>query len=146
MLPEGELQSAVCQAGLAFAGISAGLLVSGGVFTVLLSVGLAPRFAGVTHTGNRIHFYEDCLMLGGILGNLIWIYRTPVPGGTWLLPVFGLFGGIFVGAWSMALAEILDIFPVFTRRLKLGQLLSWMILGIAFGKCAGALLFFIKRW
>ena len=53
MLPEGELQSAVCQAGLAFAGISAGLLVSGGVFTVLLSVGLAPRFAGVTHTGNR---------------------------------------------------------------------------------------------
>ena len=131
---------------LAAIGISAGVAVSGGLFSLIVELGVIADFADRTHTGNRIHFYEDCLMLGGILGNLIWIYRTPVPGGTWLLPVFGLFGGIFVGAWSMALAEILDIFPVFTRRLKLGQLLSWMILGIAFGKCAGALLFFIKRW
>ena len=71
MLPEGELQSAVCQAGLAFAGISAGLLVSGGVFTVLLSVGLAPRFAGVTHTGNRIFLYEEMVVFGTLFGNVL---------------------------------------------------------------------------
>ena len=57
MLPDGGLQSVICLAGLAFAGVSAGLLVSGGVFTVLLSVGLVPRFAGITNTGKKIFLY-----------------------------------------------------------------------------------------
>ena len=46
MSPEEGLWIFFRQAGLAVAGISGGLLVSGGVFTVLMSVGLVPRFAG----------------------------------------------------------------------------------------------------
>ena len=38
---------------LAIVGLGAGILVSAGVFTVLLSVGLVPRFAGKTHTGGE---------------------------------------------------------------------------------------------
>ena len=34
-------------------GLGAGILVSAGVFTVLLSVGLVPRFAGKTHGGKN---------------------------------------------------------------------------------------------
>ena len=40
-------------------GLGAGILVSAGVFTVLLSVGLVPRFAGKTHTGEKIFLYEE---------------------------------------------------------------------------------------
>ncbi len=47
-------QTIVC-----IAGLGAGILVSAGVFTVLLSVGLVPRFAGKTHTGEKIFLYED---------------------------------------------------------------------------------------
>ena len=42
-------------------GLGAGILVSAGVFTVLLSVGLVPRFAGKTHTGKKIFLYEEML-------------------------------------------------------------------------------------
>lgn len=44
-------------------GLGAGILVSAGVFTVLLSVGLVPRFAGKTHTGEKIFLYEKWLSL-----------------------------------------------------------------------------------
>ena len=35
-------------------GVSYGLLSSAGVFTVLVAVGLVPRFAGKTHTAGKV--------------------------------------------------------------------------------------------
>ena len=58
----------------------------------------------------------------------------------------GLFGGIFVGCWAMALTEMLDLFPIFIRRIRLVRGIGAIIIGIAFGKGLGALLFFWKRW
>ena len=62
------------------------------------------------------------------------------------VPIFGLFGGIFVGCWSMALAEILNLFPIFIRRIKLLRCIPYIILGIALGKGIGAFIFFFNRW
>ena len=42
-------------------GLSSGLMVSAGVFTVLFVVGLVPRFAGRTDTAKYEIFYEECL-------------------------------------------------------------------------------------
>lgn len=44
-------------------GLGAGILVSAGVFTVLLSVGLVPRFAGKTHTGEKFFCTKKWLSL-----------------------------------------------------------------------------------
>lgn len=66
--------------------------------------------------------------------------------GSWLVPLAGLFGGIFVGCWAMALTEMLDLFPIFIRRIRLVRGIGAIIIGIAFGKGLGALLFFWKRW
>lgn len=63
-----------------------------------------------------------------------------------LLPVMGLFGGIFVGCWAMALTEMLDLFPIFIRRIRMVRGIAAVMIGIAFGKGLGALLFFWKRW
>ncbi len=38
---------------MAVIGLSFGFLVSAGVFTVLIAVGLVPRFAGKTHTSKK---------------------------------------------------------------------------------------------
>lgn len=43
---------------MAVFGLSFGFLVSAGVFTVLISVGLVPRFAGKTHTSKKVFLYE----------------------------------------------------------------------------------------
>lgn len=131
---------------VAAVGLASGFAVAAGLFSFLIGLGVVSDFADRTHTGQQILLYEDCIMAGGILGNIFWVYGIKIPGGNYLLPVFGLFSGIFVGCWSMALAEILNIFPIFIRRIKILKCVPCLIFGMALGKSLGALLFFYKRW
>ena len=131
---------------LAVIGLSSGAIVSGGLFSFIASLGVVSDFADRTHTGSRVSLYEDAIILGGSLGNLFWIYQIQMTNELWLLIFFGLFSGIFVGCWSMALAEVLNIFPIFIRRVKMVKCIPYIILSIAIGKGAGALLFFFRGW
>lgn len=72
-------QTIVC-----IAGLGAGILVSAGVFTVLLSVGLVPRFAGKTHTGEKIFLYEEMIVLGTLTGCFWSVYPEISRKGFWL--------------------------------------------------------------
>ena len=103
-------------------------------------------FADRTHTGDRILLYEDCVALGGIAGNLFSVFEIHISHGNWLIPVFGILAGIFVGCWSMALAEILNVFPIFVRRLKIVRYISAFIISMALGKGIGSFVFFLQRW
>ena len=138
------------------AGLSGGLLVSGGVFTVLLAVGLVPRFAGKTHTGKKIRFYETMVVLGSLLGNVLSVFQYPLEMGTWLgefpefrdllaglfVIVFGFFAGNFVGCLALAIAEMLDTIPIFARRIQFRKGLGIAVLVTAVGKFAGSLYYF----
>ncbi|WP_334136616.1 stage V sporulation protein AB [Muricomes intestini] len=131
---------------LAVIGISGGLIVAGGLFSFIIELGIAADFADRTHTADKILLYEDCVALGGIVGNLISIFQIHISHGSWILPIFGLVSGIFVGCWAMALAEILNLFPIFVRRLKMVRYISAFILSIAVGKGVGAPIYFYKGW
>ena len=131
---------------LGILGLSAGMGTAAGLFSFIIGLGVVSDFADRTHTGEKILWYEDCIAAGGILGNLFWVYQIWIPGGRWLLSVFGLFSRIFVGCWSMALAEVLNIFPIFVRRIKLIKCIPFLILGMALGKGIGAIWYFYMRW
>lgn len=131
---------------LAVIGLSAGLIVAGGLFAFIASLGVVSDIADRTHTGSKILLYEDATTLGGILGNLIFIYRIHVPGGIFLQIVFGLFTGIFVGCWALSLAETLNVFPIFIRRVKLVRCIPYIILAIAIGKGIGSMIYFFLGW
>lgn len=131
---------------LAVFGLSSGMLVAGGLFAFIVSLGVVSDFADRTHTGNKILLYEDAVMLGGILGNVVYMYQVRLFQSPLLLGIFGLFAGIFVGCWAMALAEILNVFPIFIRRAKLLKGIPYIILSIAIGKGIGATLYFFRGW
>ena len=57
---------------------------------------------------------------------------------------FGFFAGIFVGCLALAIAEMLNTIPVFTRRIGFRHGLGIVVLCIALGKAVGSLLYFIK--
>lgn len=131
---------------LAVIGLSGGVAVAAGLFSFIVELGVVADFADRTHTGEQIMFYEDCVALGGIMGNLIYVFRIGLPLGTPFLAVTGLFAGIFVGCWAMALAEILNVFPVFMRRLKIVRYISAFVISMALGKGLGMLVFFGQGW
>lgn len=131
---------------LGLIGASSGIIVAGGVIALIIGLGIITRYAGITHTGNHVRYYEDAVLLGAVFGNLLTIYGIRIPLGAIGLGIMGICSGIFVGGWILALAEVVNIFPVFSRRIGLTKGMSIVIICIALGKVAGSLLHFYMRW
>ena len=145
---------------LGFVGLCYGLLAAAGVFTVLVAVGLVPRFAGKTHTARKVFLYEEMVIFGTIAGCFITIFpeycqiaaflQESFPGvaelwngvGMGFQAIFGLFSGMFIGCLALAIAEMLDSIPIFARRISFRHGMGLAILSMALGKVCGALLFF----
>lgn len=131
---------------IALIGVSAGVVVSAGLFALIVELGILTDFADRTHTADKILLYEDCTIAGGIIGNILSVFSLKIIGVDFLLPIFGLLSGIFVGGWSMALAETLNVFPVFIRRMKIVRYTGAFIISIALGRGAGALIHLLNGW
>lgn len=141
-------------------GVSYGLLAAAGVFTVLVAVGLVPRFAGKTHTGKYVLVYEEMVIFGTLTGCILSIFARYCQFGAWwqerfpqhmdLLygigsfwqAIFGLFAGMFIGCLALAIAEMLDSIPILTRRISFRHGLGLAIVSMAAGKICGSLLYF----
>ncbi|MCH5258013.1 MAG: stage V sporulation protein AB [Lachnospiraceae bacterium] len=148
-------------------GMSFGFIVSGGVFTVLLSVGLIPRFAGKMHIAKKIFILEEMVVLGTLAGDFLSVFSEKAQIGEWILThnifgavgtetvwsiignvimiMYGLFSGIFVGSLALAIAEMLNTIPIFSRRIGFRHGLGIAILAVALGKLAGSLIYFTQQ-
>lgn len=132
---------------LAFVGLSAGGVIAAGIFAFLAIIGVFPRLIDNTHTSEHVMLYETMLILGGIWGNLTDLYHVKSPvGGAVVLAIYGVAIGVFVGCLVMSLAETLKALPVFSRRVRLAVGIQYVILSIAAGKFAGAMLYFTKGY
>lgn len=61
---------------LALVGLSAGAAVAGGLFSFIVELGVIADFADRTHTGDKLLFYETCVALGGIIGNIVFLFYS----------------------------------------------------------------------
>ena len=135
------------QAFLSIAGLCAGGIVAAGVFAFLAIIGIFPRLIGITGTKSHVILCETMLILGGITGNLIDLFQFPkMFGGLWMLILWGISTGVFVGCLVMSLAETLKALPVLSRRIHLSVGLQYVILSVAVGKTAGSLVYFANRF
>lgn len=150
---------------LGVCGLSFGLLASAGVFTVLVSVGLIPRFAGKMHVARKVFVLEEAVVFGTLFGGFLsvfsqyghlggWILSRQIFGentvlvwkwvGNGLLILWGIFAGMFVGCLALAIAEMLNSIPIFSRRIGFRHGLGVAIAAAAFGKLLGSLIYFAK--
>ncbi|MCD8012881.1 MAG: stage V sporulation protein AB [Lachnospiraceae bacterium] len=126
-------------------GFSAGFLIAGGVVSVMVGLGILTRFIGLTHTARQILWYEDAILLGGVCGAVVTVFDFEFAVGVWLPALAGLFIGVFVGGWIMALAELVDIFPVYSKRFGITRGAGWFVITLAAGKIVGSFLYFARH-
>ncbi|MDF2542772.1 MAG: hypothetical protein K0S47_2490 [Herbinix sp.] len=124
---------------LFFTGISAGVIISGGLFAFITMIGVVTRLVSRTKTAKSEKFYEDVVILGATMGNLMYVYELRIPLGVVGLILFGVFPGIYVGCLAVALAETAQTIPIFANRVKLKVGMPIIVLSMALGKCLGAL-------
>ena len=130
---------------LGFIGLASGFAVAAGVFAFIISVGVVPRMIGESKTAKDVLIYEDMILLGGTLGNLCSLFQWSIPFGMPLLVLYGISAGVFTGCLAVALAEILNSFPIIFRRLRIKEGLQWMVFFMAMGKTFGALYFYMNH-
>lgn len=129
---------------LALIGISAGGVISAGVFSFITSIGIIPRIAGNTRTARYVRQFEWLIIAGGIAGGAVSIFKPGFSLGTSVAALYGLMSGIFVGCIAVAIAETLNSMAVFARRVRLKKGLRIVVYAIAIGKMAGSLVYFLK--
>ncbi|MBO8434535.1 MAG: stage V sporulation protein AB [Tyzzerella sp.] len=127
----------------AFCGLASGAVVSGGVFSFIAMIGIVPRLAQRTNTISRIPLYEDIIVISGIIGTIISFSNISLPSHTLLAITYAFFTGIFIGVLAVSLAEVLNVIPIFTRRFRILQGISFFIISMAIGKMVGSFLNFI---
>jgi stage V sporulation protein AB len=129
-------------------GFCAGVGVSAGTFAFLLVIHVIPRILQKAKLEKKVIFTENIIIKGILFGTVLslfewkkrWLFAIL---GRMLLTIFGVSAGMFVGCTSIALAEILDTFPIFSRRLKLKENSGLkLIICMAMGKTVGAFLYF----
>lgn len=145
--------------------LSFGLLSSAGVFTVLASVGLIPRFAGKMHVAKKVFALEEAVIFGTLTGSCFSVFgdygrigafvlsreifgRNTVAIwqgiGNAVMAMGGLFAGMFVGCLAFSIAEMLDSIPIFSRRIGFRHGLGVAVTAAAIGKVIGSILYFAK--
>ena len=133
-------------------GLSAGLGIAAGTFAFLFLIRVIPRMVQKAKIEHKIIYIENIVFRGIMFGTIMslfswkkkWLFTLL---GRSILTIAGLSAGIFVGCFAVALAEILDTFPIFFRRLHLKDDFGVVLVFVmAFGKMIGSLFFFLAGY
>ncbi len=120
---------------------ASGIIISGAVFAFIAIIGVVPRLAQKTRTEDKIRFYEEAIIWGGIIGTVSMVYDFYIPIGKVLAVMYAGCIGIFFGCLAVSLAEILNVLPILTRRGRIQTGLKYFILAVAIGKLIGSIIY-----
>lgn len=134
---------------LMWVAVGAGFAVAGGFIAFISLIGIVTRLAGITKTANIIPAYENSMAMGLIVFNILSLYHpnlrwVPQMAALLIVNLGSFFTGIFAGCLAGALAEVVNIIPIFSRRVKLRKGFPYMVKAAAVGKCIGCLIQFYK--
>lgn len=131
---------------LALIGGCLGVVVASGTLALIIALGIVVRYVRLTKTPNRITLYEDCALLGTLAGAIWGLGEFSIGLGIWGVIVYGFFTGFFLGGWIVALGEVINVYAIMLRRLKIQKGIGWIFFVMALGKMFGTLLFYGKGW
>lgn len=128
-------------------GFAGGLAVGAGFVAFITLLGIIPRLVQLSKTDRLINVYSTCVTIGAVFGTYLSFTNVHWNQSLVSLVIWGGFHGIFNGMLAAALTEVLNVFPVLTKRIGLERYLLWLLMAFVFGKIGGSLfqwLVFVK--
>lgn len=86
-----------------------------------------------------IHYYEGAIIAGVVAGTWLGLQETELSLPYFLLIPIGLADGIFNGMLAAALTEVLNVFPVLSKRIGIQEKIIYLLMALVLGKIAGSL-------
>jgi stage V sporulation protein AB len=123
----------------AIIGFSGGLAVGSGFVAFLTVLGIIPRLIQLSRSSHLLKVYTGCVVLGSIVGTYFSFTNVTWSHPVILLSLWGIFHGIFNGMLAAALTEVLNVFPLLSKRIGLDTKIVILIMAVVFGKIIGSL-------
>jgi|SRR5690625_1813858 len=122
-----------------FIGFAGGIAVGAGFVAFLTVLRLIPRLTQLSKTEKYLSVYSACVILGTLFGTYLSFTSLPFNQPLFLLTIIGVLHGIFNGMLAAALTEILNVFPIIFKRIRIEKYLLWLLMALVFGKIFGSL-------
>lgn len=120
-------------------GFSSGIIIATAVLAFIAAIGIIPRIAAKLDARTHYLAFGTAAILGSTLGSYLSIWDVVFIVPKFLVGIFSLFVGIFIGCLAIALAEVVNVIPIAKNRMKLKKGMRAMIVFFALGKVVGSL-------
>lgn len=132
-----------------FISFSGGVVISSAVFAFIAAIGIIPSIISKTNTSKYIILYEEIIIFGGIFGCLCGVFDINIIIGQFLLGkifimLFSLAIGVFIGVLASSLAEVVDVIPIFSKRINIKKNVELIMISLAIGKLIGSIIYFLN--
>ncbi|KAA0550340.1 stage V sporulation protein AB [Bacillus sp. BGMRC 2118] len=122
-----------------FIGLAGGLAVGAGIVAFLSVLGIIPRLTQLTKTQAYIQGYEWGIVGGAIIGGILSLRDFSFFMSPYFLIPLGAMYGIFVGMLAAALTEVLNVFPILSKRMGIYDRIIILLMAFVIGKIVGSL-------
>jgi len=128
-------------------GFSSGVIIGGAFIALLTVLGIVARLIQLSKSWQMIRIYSAALLFGTLFGTFISFTYIAWDRSVVILALWGTMQGIFNGMLAAALIEVLQVFPVLAKRIRMERYVWVFLTAIILGKIFGSLyqwLFLVK--
>lgn len=131
---------------LSLTGFSGGVVVGGAIGAFITLLELIPRLIQFTETDRYIKIYEWIFMVSAFVFTLLYFFNITFKLNKYFSILFGLLNGTFVGLFTSALAEVLNVIPVISKKFKLNDYMFYLVVSLIAGKVFGSMFFWLTKF
>ena len=124
-------------------GLGGGLIVGGAFAAFISMLEIIPRLVHISRTNKYKILYQYAFTFGVIMFTIPYFFDYNIKLNDIAVGLIGLILGTFIGIFSSALAEVLNVIPVMAKKLKLKDDLKIIIYALLFGKVVGSLYYWL---
>lgn len=120
-------------------GVASGIVIGSAFIALLTFLGIVPRLIQLSGSNHLVILYALPLIGGTLSGTYFTFSTTTYAFPNFISVLWGISQGIFIGMFAAALVEVLNVLPLLSRRIGLGNKVRILLMAVVFGKVFGSL-------